>query len=116
MNQAARVHLYFEQRGVHNPALLVDSGHYFLYKHYFSSLYNPSYLKLGDSIDLYQGLVLCYSGTDAFSRELLPPDIGPGGDGWNLIDGGEDILRVTLFGHPVMRRNWTWMCDAYARK
>jgi hypothetical protein len=116
LNQAARVHLYFEQRGVHNPALLVDSGHYFLYKPYFSSLYNPSYLKPGDSIDPYQGLVLCYSGTDAFSRELLPPDIGPGGDGWNLIDGGEDILRVTLFGHPIMRRNWTWMCDAYARK
>jgi hypothetical protein len=116
LNQAARVHFYFEQRGVHNPALLVDSGHYFLYKPYFSSLYNPNYLKPGDSIDPYQGLVLCYSGSDAFSRALLPPVIGPESDGWNLIDGGEDILRVTLFGHSIMRRNWTWMCDAYARK
>jgi hypothetical protein len=115
LNQAARVHLYFERRGVHNPALLVDSGHYFLYKPYFSSLYNPNYLKPGDLIDPYQGLVLCYSGSDAFSRALLPPVIGPERNGWNLIDGGEDILRVTLFGHPIMRRNWTWMCDAYAR-
>ena len=73
LNQAARVHLYFEQRGVHNPALLVDWGHYFLYKPYFSDLYNPNYLEPGDSIDQYQGLVLCYSGSRAFSRAQLPP-------------------------------------------
>jgi hypothetical protein len=115
-NQAARVHLYFEQRGLHNPALLVDSGHYFLYKPYFPNLYNPNYLEPGDSIDQYQGLVLCYSGSRAFSRAQLPPAIGPAANGWNLIDGGEDIVRVTLFGHSIMRRNWTWMCDAYARK
>jgi hypothetical protein len=115
-NQAARVHLYFEQRGLHNPALLVDSGHYFLYKPYFSKLYNPNYLEPGNSIDAYQGLVLCYSGSRAFSRAQLPPIIGPTADRWNLIDGGEDIVRVTLFGHSIMRRNWTWMCDAYARK
>jgi hypothetical protein len=116
LNQAARVHLYFEQRGAHNPALLVDSGHYFIYKPYFSKLYNPNYLEPGDSIDQYQGLVLCYSGSRAFSREQLPPVTGPAANGWNLIDGGEDIVRVTLFGHSIMRRNWTWMCDVYARK
>ena len=55
-SQAARVHLFFEQRGIHNPALLVDSGHYFLYKPYFPNLYNPNYLEPGDSIDQYQGL------------------------------------------------------------
>jgi hypothetical protein len=115
-NQVARVHLYFEQRGVHNPALLVDSGHYFLYKPYFSKLYNPNYLEPGDSIDAYQGLVLCYSGSRAFARRQLPPVIGPAANGWNLIDGGEDVVRVTLFGNSIMRRNWTWMCDAYARK
>ena len=35
---------------------------------------------------------------------------------WRLIDGGEDVVRVALFGHPLMRRNWTWMCDVYARQ
>jgi hypothetical protein len=115
-HQAARVRLFFEQRGVHNPPLLVDSGHYFLYKPYFSNLYNPNYLEPGDSIAPYQGLVLCYSGSRAFSRAQLPPVIGHAANGWNLIDGGEDIVRVTLFGHSIMRRNWTWMCDAYARK
>ena len=115
-NQAARVHLFFEQRGLHNPALLVDSGHYFLYRPYFPDLYNPNYLEPGDSIDQYQGLVLCYSGSRAFSRAQLPPVIGPAANGWNLIDRGEDVVRVTLFGHSIMRRNWTWMCDVYARK
>ena len=115
-NQAARVHSFFEQRGMHNPALLVDSGHYFLYKPYFSNLYNPNYLESTHSIAPYQGLVLCYSGSRAFSRAQLPPVFGSAGNGWNLVDGGEDIVRVTLFAHPIMRRNWTWMCDAYARK
>jgi hypothetical protein len=116
LNQAVRVHLHFEQLGIHNPALLVDSGHYFLYKPYFSNLYNPNYLEPGDSIAPYQGLLLCYSGSRAFSRAQLPPVIGPAADRWNLIDGGENIVRVTLFGHSIMRRNWTWMCDAYERK
>jgi hypothetical protein len=115
-HQATRVRLFFEQRGIHNPALLVDSGHYFLYKPYFPNLYNPDYLEPGASIDLYQGLILCYSGSRASSRAQLRPSTGPEGNEWNLIDGGEDVVRVTLFGHPIMRRNWTWMCDAYARK
>jgi hypothetical protein len=115
-NQAAHVRLFFEQQGVHNPALLVDSGHYFLYKPYFPRLYNPNYLEPGDSTDQYQGLVLCYAGSRAFSRSQLPPVTAPGANGWELIDGGEDIVRVTLFGQSIMRRNWTWMCDAYARK
>jgi hypothetical protein len=114
--QAARVRLWFEQHGAHNPALLVDSGHYFVYKPYFPNLYNPNYLEPDDSIVQYQGLVLCYSGSRAFSRAQLPPVIGPAANGWNLIDDGEDVVRVTLFGHSIMRRNWTWMCDAYARK
>ena len=114
--QAARVHFFFEHRGIPNPALLVDSGHYFLYKPYFSNLYNPIYLEPGDSIDPYQGLVLCYSGSRAFSRAQLLPPIGPAPNGWELIDGGADVVRVTLFGHSIMRRNWSWMCDAYARK
>jgi len=115
-HQAARVRLFFEQRGVHNPALLVDSGHYFLYKPYFPNLYNPDYLEPGASIDPYQGLILCYSGSLVSSRAQLRPSTGPAANQWNLIDGGEDVVRVTLFAHPIMRRNWTWMCDAYARK
>ena len=114
-NQAARVRLFFEQRGIHNPALLVDSGHYFIYKPYFPNLYNPNYLEAGDPVDQYQGRIVCYSGSRAFSRGQLPVT-GPAANKWNLIDGGEDVVRVTLFGHSIMRRNWTWMCDAYARK
>ena len=115
-HQAARVHLFFEQRGVHNPALLVDSGHYFLYKPYFPNLYNFKYLEQDASIDRYQGLILCYSGSRDLSRAQLPWVTGAAANEWNLIDGGEEVVRVTLFGRPIMRRNWTWMCDVYSRK
>jgi hypothetical protein len=114
--QAARVHLWFEQHGAPNPALLVDSGHYFVFKRYFPNLYNPNYLEPGDPIDQYQGRIVCYSGSHAFSRAQLAGIAGPEANRWRLIDGGEDVVRVALLGHSIMRRNWTWMCDAYARR
>jgi hypothetical protein len=114
--QARRVRAYFDQRGEPDPALLVDSGHYFVYKPYFANLYNPNYLEPGDATDQFQGLVLCYSGSRAFSRAQLPWHAALAANQWTLIDGGEDAVRVTVFGHPIMRRNWTWMCDVYARK
>jgi hypothetical protein len=114
--QAARVHLWFEQHGAHNPALLVDSGHYFLYKPYFPNLYNPNYIEPGDPTDQYQGRIVCYSGSRAFSRAQLAAIAGSEANRWQLIDGGEDVVRVALLGHSIMRRNWTWMCDAYARR
>ncbi len=121
--QAGRVRTYFEQRGIVDPALLVDSGHYFLYKPYFTNLYNPNYLPAGDdylatghATGPYQGLVLCYAGLLAFNRAQLPWNAALEKSKWRLIDGGEDVVRVGLFGHPLMRRNWTYMCDVYARQ
>ncbi|MGA3224709.1 MAG: hypothetical protein ABSC65_13160 [Acidobacteriaceae bacterium] len=114
--QAKRVRAFFEQRGMRNPALLVDSGHYFVYKPYFPNLYNRNYLEAGDPTEQYQGLIHCYSGSRAFSRAQLPWDTTLKADEWRLIDGGEQVVRVALFGHPIMRRNWTWMCDVYARQ
>jgi hypothetical protein len=112
--QARRVRAFFAQRGIVNPALVVDAGHYFVYKPFFPNLYNRNYLEPGDPAGQYQGMILCYAGSRAFSRAQLPWDDALGAK-WTLIDGGEDAVRVALFGHPVMRRNWTWMCDVYAR-
>jgi hypothetical protein len=114
--QAKRVSAYLEQHGVHNPPLLVDSGHYFLYKPFFSNLYNRSYVEQGDATSQFRALVLCYSASRAFSRAELPWEDALQRDNWRLIDGGEDAVRVTILGHPVMRRNWSWMCDVYARQ
>ena len=114
--QVRRVHDLFAARGVSNPTLLVDSGHYFLYKPFFPNLYNRNYAEPGDASGLAQGMLVCYSGTRAFSRAELPEDEKLAAHGWKLIDGGEDAVHVTLFGHAVMRRNWTWMCDVYARE
>jgi hypothetical protein len=114
--QARRVRAFFEQRGIANPALLVDAKHYFVYKPFFPNLYNPNYLEPGDPTGQYTGLVLCYSGLRAFSRAQLPWEPALAANQWRLIDGGEDAVRVSLFGHPLMRRNWTWMCDVYARQ
>jgi hypothetical protein len=115
-DQAMRVRAFFEQRGIRNPALLIDSGHYFVYKRYFPNIYNRNYLEPAEPTGQYQGLIHCYSGSRAFSRAQLPWDFGLQADDWSLIDGGEQVVRVALFGHPIMRRNWTWMCDVYARK
>ncbi len=114
--QAKRVSAYLEQHGVHNPPVLVDSGHYFLYKPYLSNLYNRSYVEQGDATNQFRALVLCYSASRAFSRAQLPWEGALERENWRLIDGGEDAVRVTILGHPVMRRNWSWMCDVYARR
>jgi hypothetical protein len=105
-----------DQRGEPNPALLVDPGHYFAYKPYFENFDNPNYLEAGDATDQYHDLILCYSGSRAFSRKQLPWDAMLNRTNWTLIDGGEEVVRVEFSGHPIMRRNWTWMCDTYARK
>jgi hypothetical protein len=112
--QARRVRTFFTQRGVRSPALLGDAGHYFLYKPYFPDLYNRNYVEPGDATGQVQGLIVCYSGSRAFSRTQLAQDAELQQHSWKLIDGGEDAVRVTLFGRSIMRRNWTWMCDAYA--
>jgi hypothetical protein len=70
------------------------------------NLYNPNYLEAGDATDQVHGLILCCSRSRAFSREQLPWDAALNRDNWN-IDGGEEAVRVALFGHPIMRRNWT---------
>jgi hypothetical protein len=114
--QAQRVRAYFQQRGIANPALLADAGHYFIYKPFFPNLYNRLYLEPGETTGQYQGMVLCYAGSRAFSRAQLPWDDALEANQWSLIDGGEDAVRVALAGHPLMRRNWTWMCDVYARR
>jgi hypothetical protein len=79
---ASRLRAYFDQRGEPNPALLVDSGHYFAYKPYFANLYNPNYLEAGDATDQFHGLILCYSRSRAFSREQLPWDAALNRDNW----------------------------------
>jgi hypothetical protein len=114
--QVRRVQAFFAQQGVRSPALLADSGHYFVYKPYFPDLYNQNYVEPGDATGQVQGRIVCYSGSRAFSRDQLPQDAALQAHSWKLIDGAEDAVRVTLFGHSIMRRNWTWMCDVYARQ
>ena len=71
--QARRVRTFFAQQGVRNPALLGDAGHYFVYKPYFPDLYNRNYVEPGDATGQVQGLIVCYSGSRAFSRAQLRP-------------------------------------------
>ena len=91
--QAARVRLWFERHGAHNPILLVDSGHYFVYKPYFPNLYNPNYLEPGDPIGQYRAALFAIRLTRV-SRAQLAGIAGPEADRWQLIDGGEDVVRI----------------------
>ena len=113
--QAARVHEDFVQAGIPKAHVLTDPEHFFLYKPYFSHLYDLDYLEAGEPTTQYQGLVLCYTASVAFSRGELPwpEDLHP--NDWRLIDGNTSAVRITLLGKPIMRRNWTWSCDAYQR-
>ncbi len=112
--QAQRTADYFARNGVQDPAILVSVSEYFLYKPYFSRLYAPEYLVFLEGRKDYDGLVLCYTTKLAFTHDELPWPEGFSKDGWQLIENGQDSLRISLFGKPVMRRNWTWSCDVYA--
>lgn len=114
--QAARVQKIFNAQGIAEPRLLIDSRHYFVYKPYFRYLYNMDYLEAGDSTSPIQGTVLCYMASTAFEkgRMKMPPYFEPGD--WVLIDSDFERDRITLFGHPIQRRNWAWTCDVYERK
>ena len=113
-DQAQRIAGYFAHKGVKDPAVLVSVSDYFLYKPYFNRLYAPDYLVFPGARKDYDGLVLCYAGTQAFTHDELPWPDGLSKDGWTLIEDGRDGLRISLLGKPVMRRNWGWSCDVYA--
>jgi hypothetical protein len=113
--QAQRTADYFARKGIQDPAMLVSISDYFLYKPYFKRLYAPNYLIYPGGRKNYDGLVLCYTTTLAFTHEALPWPDGLARSGWQLIENGqEDSLRISIFGKPIMRRNWTWSCDVYA--
>ena len=115
-DQAQRTAEYFTRHGKLNPAILVGASQYFLYKTHFQNLYSPTYLTFPGARKDYDGLVLCYTGTRAFSHQGLTWPEGLRKDGWELVENGENRLTITLLGTPVMRRNWTWACDLYALK
>jgi hypothetical protein len=114
VGQAQRTADYFARKGIQDPAILVSVSEYFLYKPHFNRLYAPNYLVYPGGRKDYDGLVLCYTTTLAFTHADLPWPEGLSRDGWQLIENGQDSLRISLLGKPVMRRNWTWSCDVYA--
>jgi len=114
--QAARVKQIFEAQGEPQPRILVDPLHFFLYKPYFRYLYNWEYLRPDESTAGFQGLVRCYTGELAFRRSELGWKPPFDRNNWKLIDGDQAVERITLFGHVIQRRNWTWACDIYERR
>ena len=98
------------------PRLLIDAPHFFVYKPKFDYLYNVNYFQPDDSLNQFDGLVRCYMTTLAFSRPELTWKKPFNKEDWEFIDGDDTFTRITLFGHKVQRRNWTWSCDVYARK
>jgi hypothetical protein len=114
--QESRVKNEFLARGLGQPRLLVDSTHYLLYKPDFPYLYNLGYFRPNDSLEAFDGLVRCYTGTLAFSRPELSWQSPFHPEDWELIDGDAYAAPISLFGHRVQRRNWSWSCDVYARR
>jgi hypothetical protein len=114
--QAARVEQEFRARGYAQPRLLMDSEHYFVYKPYFQNIYNIGYVKPGDSLAVFDGLVRCYTGQMANTHAQLSWGDPLRQSDWELIDGDAEANPITLFGHRVQRRNWSWTCDVYARR
>jgi hypothetical protein len=110
---------YFAEHGISDPYLLIDPGHYFLFKPVFQHVYNISYLDSGlnesEPTNRFQGLALCYMATPAFSREQLAWPKILNRTEWELIQDGEDSQKIRLFGKTLMHRNWSWSCDLYRR-
>ena len=105
--QAGRVRTYFEQRGIVDPALLVDSGHYFLYKPYFANLYNPNYLAAGDADrSNIKGWFFATPGYCAFSRAQLP---------WERCRAGKKQVAPYRRWRGCCPRRALWPCPHAAQ-
>lgn len=113
--QARRVSKLFATAGSPQPRLLVDAGHLFLYKPFFSNLYDVSYLAPSASIADFDGLVLCYSATKAFAPSQMQWRAPFKPQDWSLVDTDDAPVVITLGGRRLMRRNWSWGCDVYKR-
>lgn len=114
--QEARVKQAFLARGLSEPRMIVDSAHYFVYKPNFDYVYNVDYFTADDSLSDFDGLARCYMTTLALSRPELTWEKPFREEDWELIDGDASPATIQLFGHRLMRRNWSWSCDVYARR
>jgi hypothetical protein len=114
--QETRVKQFFHDRGLDEPRILIDAAHYFIYKPDFHYLYDSAYFSPEDSLTDFDALVRCYMTHPAFSRSELTWEKPFNPQDWALVDGDVYPQAVTLFGHRLMRNNWSWSCDVYARK
>jgi len=114
--QEARVRQALRARGLNEPRILIDAPHYFIYKPDFHYLYDSSYFAPDDSLRDFDALVRCYMTHPAFSRSALSWDKPFNQQDWELVDGDVFPEAITLFGRRLMRNNWSWSCDVYARK
>lgn len=114
--QAARVRQEFSARGEMQPRLITDAEHYFLYKPMFEHLYDVGYFSGASHAEAIDGFVHCYTGQAAFTRAQMRWPNFLDRNRWELIDGDSEVNLITLFGHRLQRRNWSWSCDVYARR
>ncbi len=115
--QAARVAARLRALGLSNPRLMTDAEHYYFYKKYFNSLHHVKYVsEEGIAHSQMDAITLCYASSLAFAPSQLAWPAGFHPADWELIDVMDTPQRITVFGHPVMRRNWSWGCDVYRRR
>jgi len=114
--QALRVQQMFVARGLEQPRLLINASEYFVYKPYFHYLYNAGYFQPDDSLTPFDGLVRCYMATLAFSRADLPWEKPFHEEEWELMDSDLQPVAISLLGHRLQRRDWSWSCDVYVHK
>jgi hypothetical protein len=103
---------YMRDHGLGDSVLMVPFADYFLYKPFHGNIYNPNYFAHVEGLSAIGGVAACKTGSHDFSR--APEPVGFPGN-WTLISRDDTPLRVTLFGHAIMHRNWTLGCDVYVR-
>lgn len=113
--QAGMLRDYLAAHHEENGVVLVSSWQYYVYKPLLRNLYDPDYLTPTEDPSAVVAVVNCNTASQQFEKlsKPLPPFVA--GQSWNLISAGQHQVRVNLFSHQIMSRNWTWACDVYAR-
>jgi Glycosyltransferase family 87 len=115
MAQVQKLKQYLTARNQQESVVMVPPTHYFLFKTELNNLLNGEYLAPEHDVSQIAAVVNCPAASPYFDARKKPMYPLLKSQRWTQLDLDNQPGPITLFGKPIMTKNWTWGCVVYVR-
>lgn len=113
--QVHKLKQYLTARNEQESVVMVPATHYFLFKAELNNLLNGEYLGPEHDVSQIAAVVNCPAASPYFDARKKPMYPLLKRQKWTQLDLDNQPGPITLFGKPIMTKNWTWGCVVYVR-